>query len=997
MSFSAPGLVLISLGYLLLLFGVAWITERGLLPKRWVRHPVVYILSLGVYAGIWAVYAAIGMASDTGYGFLAYYLGISGAFLLAPVLLNPILRIGRAYQLTSLADLFAYRYRSQWAGTLATLCSAVALLALLSMQIQAVARSASLLAPTASPKAMSLLFCLIVLLFAILFGARRDQGSQNHQGLVLAIAFDSLVKLGALLAIGAVVLSQVFGGLNGLDTWIDGNKAISGTLTLAIDDGSWRALMLMSFAGVIVLPHMYHMTFSENPAPRALARASWGLPLYLLLLALPVPVILWGGQALGVATDPNFYTLGIAQSLQSPWLTILMYIAGLSAASGLMIVSTLALAGMVLNHVVLPLKTPKDQADIYQWLQWVKRLLIAVILFFALLFHETVGQNLDLAILGAISLSGMLQLLPGALGVIYWPEGNRRGLIAGLLTGLAIWLVTLVLPFSHTLNPLAWLDFPLIPDQTNWHIFTFASLTANITVFGLVSILSASSPEETSAAQACSMGALSRPQRRELLASSSSDFVRQLSEPLGPDVAQREVERALSRLKLPPVEYRPYQLRRLRDQIEANLSGLLGPSVARDMVKRHLGFKPIARDSGAQDIRYVERALGDYQNRLTGLAGELDNLRRHYRQTLQNLPIPACSVGDDGEILMWNHAMEALTGITADDVVGARLMALPEHWQSLLDDFNRGEDLHRYKHRLDLRGKPHWLNLHKATLSGPDHAEGGSIILVEDQTETRLLEDELMHSERLASVGRLAAGVAHEIGNPVTGISSLAQNLKLETDNPDILETAEQIQQQTRRISTILQTLMNFARSGNHAQANHYEPVHIHRCVDESINLLSLSDKGMGIRYRNDVPADLQVLGDEQRLVQVFVNLLANARDASPHGGTVTVGGNDDGYSAIIEVVDEGSGIPADQLDHIFEPFYTTKAPDKGTGLGLSLVYSIVEEHYGNLQVESPADAAAGIGTLVRLRLPAYQPESGDPHSGGVSSGNDNASQNERS
>ncbi|MBD3639726.1 MAG: ATPase, partial [Marinobacter sp.] len=290
MSFSAPGLVLASLVYLLLLFGVAWITEQGMLPKQWVRHPLVYTLSLGVYAGIWAVYAAIGMAAETGYGFLAYYLGISGAFLLAPVLLNPIMRIARAYQLTSLADLFAYRYRSQWAGTLVTLCSGAAILALLSMQIQAVAVSASLLAPDTSPKAMSLLFCLIVLLFAILFGARRNQNSENHQGLVLAIAFDSLVKVGALLTLGGVILFQVFDGMEGLDLWLAMNKAATGTMTLAIDDGSWRALMLMSFAGALVLPHMYHMTFSENPSPKSLAKASWGLPLYLLLLALPVPV-----------------------------------------------------------------------------------------------------------------------------------------------------------------------------------------------------------------------------------------------------------------------------------------------------------------------------------------------------------------------------------------------------------------------------------------------------------------------------------------------------------------------------------------------------------------------------------------------------------------------------------------------------------------------------------------------------------------------------------
>lgn len=973
MSFSLLTLLGSSLCYLILLFGIAHITERGVIPRSWVRHPLVYVLSLGVYAGIWAVYAAVGLAAESGFGFLAYYLGISGAFLLAPVLLNPIMRIGRAYQLTSLADLFAFRYRSQWAGTLVTLCSGAAILSLLSMQIQAVSTSASLLAPEASPVVVSVYFSLTVVLFTMLFGARRDQGSESHQGLVVAIAFDSLIKLASLLLLGGILLFSVFGGMGGLEQWLSLNTSPAGAMTMSIDDGSWRALMLMSFAGALVLPHMYHMIFSENPSPKALAKASWGLPLYLLLLALPVPVILWGGQELGVTTGPDFFAIGIAQALGSPLLTLLMYIAGLSAASGLMIVSTLALAGMVLNHVVLPLRTPRDHADIYRWLRWTKRLLIVVIIMTALLFHETVGNNLDLSILGAISLTGVLQLLPGALGVIYWPEGNRRGLIAGLVTGTLIWVVTLVLPFSHTANLLEWLGAPIIPEYGNWHLFTFISLTANVTVFAIASVLSASSAEESSSAQACSLGALSRPQRRELVATSSRDFVQQLADPLGLGVARREVERAISQLKLPQVEYRPYQLRRLRDQVEINLSGLLGPSVASDIVKRHLGFKPMASSGTAQDIRYVERTLGEYQNQLTGLAGELDNLRRHYRQTLQNLPIPAASVGDDDEILMWNHTMEQLTGIAADDVVGARLMALPEHWAALFEDFVNGPDLHRYKHRLDLKGRPHWLNLHKAALSGPDHPEGGSIILVEDQTETRLLEDELMHSERLASVGRLAAGVAHEIGNPVTGISSLAQNLKLETDNPDILATAEQIQQQTRRISAILQSLMNFARSGNHAPANRYEPVTIRRCVEESINLLSLSDKGAGIHYQNDCPVNLMVLGDEQRLVQVFVNLLANARDASPEGGLIRISGNREGYSAIIEVTDEGSGIPEDQLDHIFEPFYTTKGPNQGTGLGLSLVYSIIEEHYGNIQVISPASPTTDHGTCVRLTLPAYE------------------------
>ncbi len=979
MSFSLPVLLVISLGYLLILFSIAHATEKGRLPGRWVRHPLVYTLSLGVYAGTWAIYGAVGVASEFGYGFLAYYLGISGAFLLAPVLLNPVMRIGRAYQLTSLADLFAFRYRSQWAGTLVTITAGTALMALLSMQIKAVAASASLLAPDASPHTISTLFSVIVVLFAMLFGTRRDQTSGSHQGLVVAIAFDSLVKLVALLLLGGIVLFSVFGGFEGLETWLAMPSSGVSALSLGIEDDSWRALMLMSFSGALVLPHMYHMIFSENPSPVALSRASWGLPLYLLLLGLPVPLILWGGMAMPLVNDPAFYAITIPQNLNNPWLTVLMYVAGLSAASGLMIVSTLALAGMVLNHVVLPLRTPRDQSDIYRWLRWTKRILIAVIIFMALIFNEAVGRNLDLATLGVLALSGMLQLLPGALGVIYWPEGNRKGLICGLLAGLTLWAVTLVLPLSQAPDLLAWLpQLPLELEYDNWHVLTFISLGINIFIFAVVSRLSHTSPEEVSAAQACAPGALSRPQRRELIASSSSDFVRQLAEPLGYNMAKREVVRALEQLELPPVEYRPYQLRRLRDQIEINLSGLMGPSVAQDLVQRHLSFKPMAGSRTAQDIQYVEQALGDYKDRLTGLAGELDNLRRHYRQTLQNLPIPACSVGDDGEILMWNQAMAELTGISADEVVGGRLLALPTQWRDLLDEFVHGPDLRRYKHRLDLKGRPHWLNLHKAALAGRDHPEGGSIILVEDQTETRLLEDELMHSERLASVGRLAAGVAHEVGNPVTGISSLAQNLKLETDNPDILETANQIQQQTRRISNILQSLMNFARTGNHAQANRYEPVQIRRCVDESINLLSLGGKEHRLDYQNECPEDLIVLGDEQRLVQLFVNLLANARDASPEGGHIRVIGFREEYSAIIEVADEGTGIPPDQLDHIFEPFYTTKSASQGTGLGLSLVYSIVEEHYGTITVESPADKSLGRGTLVRLKLPAYEAETGE-------------------
>lgn len=973
MNFSVPTLLLVSALYLAMLFSIAHATDRDWLPRRWTHHPLVYILSLGVYAGAWAVFGAVSMAHNFGYGYLAYYLGLCGAFLLAPVLLHPILRLARSYQLSSLADLFTFRYRSQWAGTLVTLCSGIAILSLLSLQMQAIAGAIQVLAPGASRWLSATLFAALAAVFTALFGARRSQGVARNEGLIMAMAFEALVKLVALGTIATLLLCTVFGGPGGLETWLQNQGHQVSALERRLSDGNWRALLLISFAAALVMPHMFHMTFTQNPSPRALARASWGLPLYLLLLALPIPIILWSARALEVPGSPELFTLSLGVVLESPVLAILAYLAGLSAASALTIVLTLALSGMLLNHLILPLRSPPENRSIYTWLQGVRRLLILAIILAALLFHGLVGRHLALENLGLLALTGVLQLLPGVLAVIYWPEGNRKGVISGIAVGMLVWFAGLVMPFTTGLTPGDWLGIELIkPSRTDsWHVPAFVSLTLNVVVFALTSMLTHTSNREIRAAESCSIGAMARPPRRELEATSSEEFKSQLTAPLGAEVATREVDRALAQLELPASENRPYPLRRLRDQLEVNLSGLLGPAIAQDIVQRHLGFKPQTDAQEPQhDIQFAEEALEDYKTRLTGLAAELDSLRRHYRQILQNLPIAACSLGSDHEILMWNHAMEALTGVEAGRIVGATMQALPEPWREVLASFHHSEAQHQSRRRVDLGGQPHWFNLHQSDIAGPGHPEGGTVILVEDQTETRRLEEELIHSERLASVGRLAAGVAHEVGNPVTGIACLAQNLKLETQAPGVLDTADEILSQTHRISSIQQSLMNFARAGQDGVSNPHEPVRIRRCVDEAIHLISLAERESPTPYRNHCDDELLMAGDEQRLVQVFVNLLSNARDAAPEGTDIPVQARRNGGTVEVTVTDEGDGIARSDLDHIFDPFYTTKGPDRGTGLGLSLVYSIVEEHHGTISVETPASPETGRGTRFVLRFP---------------------------
>ncbi|MDC0413813.1 ATPase, partial [Gammaproteobacteria bacterium] len=199
MNFEISTIIALGSGYLALLFGIAFVTERGWIPIKIVRHPIVYVLSLGVFASVWAYYTSVGNAQRDGYGYLASFIGISLAFLFSPLLLRPLLALTRTYQLSSLADLMAFRYRTPWAGTLTTLVILIAVTPLIALQIRAVSDTAYLLSPESAQGLLAIGFCVVITLFSILFGTSRKAGRTQYDGLVMAIAFESLVKLIAFL------------------------------------------------------------------------------------------------------------------------------------------------------------------------------------------------------------------------------------------------------------------------------------------------------------------------------------------------------------------------------------------------------------------------------------------------------------------------------------------------------------------------------------------------------------------------------------------------------------------------------------------------------------------------------------------------------------------------------------------------------------------------------------------------------------------------------
>lgn len=971
-------LIGLGIGYLLLLFACASAVERGWLPRSLVRHPATHILALAVYASAWAIHGSLELAQRSGFGYLAYYLGVAGAFLLAPMLLIPIQRLSRTYQLASLADLFTFRFRSRWVGTLITVVSLLAVLPLLALQIQTMGASIQRMSGVGSADWYALGFSALIGLFAMRFGARHNHLNARHDGLLAAIALDSLVKLAAMLALGGIALFGIFDGPADLQAWLSGPGQPAQQLSAPLDANQWRTLLVLFFAAALLMPHMFHITSAETLSRRTLLRAGWGLPLYLLLIALPVPLILWGAQRRGINVGPDNIAYLAFELSHSGWVDAVAFLAGLAATSGTLIIVSLALSGMILNHLVLVARSPLERPNLYRWLRWLRRGLIAAVVFAGWLFHRLVGIDHDLSSLGLAAFVGMAQCLPGLLALLYWPGANRTGMISGLCAGLLIWLAGLWLPLFGVDQPLAQLIPTELATWPPWYLVTLASLSANALILILVSLTSPTSSGERAAAEACSIDAVVRPMRLPLVVANATEVIQQLTHPLGEPVARREVERAQAALGQSPLESRPYALRRLRDRIQANLSGLMGPAVAQDIVDRWLPYRRTGQQA-TEDIHFVERRMEGRRTRLSGLPKELDDLRRQHRRTLVRLPMGLCVFGNDGELLMWNDALARFSGISAEAVVGAHRDSLPAPWSHLFQRLLTEPGSKLYKQPVQLEDGIRYLGLRHSP-PDPDKHNASTVILVEDQSEMKWLEDELVHAARLASIGQLAAGVAHEIGNPITGISSLAQNLRYDTDDPALLETANQIQELTTRVSTIVSSLVGFAHGGHHTVDAEKAPTSISRVVEQALHLIRLSRSGEDIHFDNRCLPELDVIGDEQRLQQVMVNLLSNARDASASGDSIVIDAQPENSAPSagpaarlrISITDSGTGIDPVIRDRLFEPFITTKAPGSGTGLGLALVYNIIAEHDGQIDIESPP-AGRTQGTRIVLWLPMYQ------------------------
>ncbi|MEO0391194.1 MAG: sensor histidine kinase [Pseudomonadota bacterium] len=441
------------LTYVLVLFVVAFAAERAAAQGRgsWLRTPLVYTLSLSIYCTAWTFYGAVGYAARSGMEFVTIYLGPSLVMIGWWWGLRKLVRVAREQRVTSVADLISARFgKSNTLALLVTVMSVIGVTPYIALQLQSVSESFAIFTGSEGVSATTGFWVAFGLaLFTLLFGTRNLNVNERHDGVVMAIAVEAVVKLLALLAVGVFVVWGLAGGIGPMLERIDASEIG----TWQMDRSRWAALTLVAAAAFLCLPRMFQVLVVENDDVRHVEIAAWAFPVYLLLMSLfVVPIAVIGLDLLPAGSNPDMFVLSIPLAEGQTGLAVLSFLGGFSSATSMVIVATLALSTMVSNHVVAPIwlnaqtSRASQSGDVRQVVILARRLSVLGIIGLGYLYFRISGGSAALAAIGLISFVGVAQFLPAMMGGLFWRGATRIGALAGISAGFALWLWCSFLP-----------------------------------------------------------------------------------------------------------------------------------------------------------------------------------------------------------------------------------------------------------------------------------------------------------------------------------------------------------------------------------------------------------------------------------------------------------------------------------------------------------------------------------------------------------------------
>ncbi len=460
-------ILLISLVYLGILFGIAsYADNRADIGRSITSNPYIYTLSIAVYCTAWTYYGSVGRAAATGIGFLPIYLGPTLMAALWWLVLRKIIRIAKVQRITSIADFIASRYgKSALAGGLVTVIAMVGTVPYISLQLKAISRTFTFMHsypelgrlhehPSTIWNDTAFAVATILAAFSILFGTRNIDATERHEGMVAAIAFESVVKLLAFIAAGIYITFFLFDGPFDLFGRMAGVPELQNLMTFAALPGgyiNWFTLTFLSMSAIMFLPRQFQVLVVENVNEEHVAKAAWLFPLYLFAINLFVlPIAMAGVLRFGTTgVDPDTFVLMLPMAAHQEFLSILVYIGGLSAATSMVIVATIALSTMICNQLVMAtlLQIPLlRQRDLSSMVLAIRRGCIIILLLLGYIYFRIIGESVGLVSLGLVSFAAVAQLAPALLFGIFWKGANRLGAIYGLTAGFSIWAYTLFIP-----------------------------------------------------------------------------------------------------------------------------------------------------------------------------------------------------------------------------------------------------------------------------------------------------------------------------------------------------------------------------------------------------------------------------------------------------------------------------------------------------------------------------------------------------------------------
>lgn len=1022
MTLSSGLIAAVALIYMALLFAIAFYGDRRAAPMPPKIRAWVYSLSLAVYCTSWTFFGAVGQAAEQLWSFLPIYLGPIIILVFAPWVLQKMVMISKQENITSIADFIAARYgKSQALAVVVALVCLVGVLPYIALQLKGIVLGVNLLSGAGAgangtgAQDTALIVSLVLALFTILFGTRNLDVTEHHRGMVLAIAFESLVKLLAFLAVGAFV---TFGLYNGFADLFNQAKASPELENFWAETVNWPAMMTqtgLAMIAIIALPRQFHVTVVENIEPKDLRLARWVFPAYLILAALfVVPIALAGQMLLPAGITPDSFVISLPLAEAHPALAMLAFIGGASAATGMVIVASVALSTMISNDMLLPWLLRRQNTErpfeaFRHWMLTARRVSIVVILLLAYVCYRLLGSNASLATIGQVSFAAIGQLAPAMFGALVWKQANRQGVFAGLLVGALIWFYTLVMPLMA--RGLGWPADALPGVQTllygpiGFQVDPLTrgvvlSLAGNFLLFAWVSYFSRTRvAEHWQAGRFIGHDLGNKPSNRSMLAVQVGDLLLLANRFVGEDRARQSFMRFAYRQGK---GFDPNQAANSEwiAHTERLLAGVLGASSTRAVVKaaiegREMQVEDVVRIVGeASQVLQFNRALlqGAIENITQGISVVDQSLRlvawnRRYIE-LFNYPDDQVYIGRPvAELIRFNAERGLLGGGDIEEHVSKRL-----YWMRQ-GTAHTSERLFPNGRVIELIGNPmpgggfvmsftDITEFREAERALKDANEGLEQRVAARTFELSQLNQALTEAKGVAEAAnqsktRFLTAVSHDLMQPLNAARLFSAALSHQDDAlpREARELVRNLDSSLRSAEDLISDLLDISRLENGRITPDRHAFVLNNLLDTlgaEFKVLA-AEHGVDFRLRG---SRLRVDSDIKLLRRILQNFLTNAFRYAK--GRVLLGVRRQGQQLRLEVWDRGPGIPEDKRKVIFEEFkrldsHQTRA-EKGLGLGLAIADGLCRVLGHQLEVRSWPGKGSVFSVTLPLALHAEPP-----------------------